>query len=174
MIRSVTDPGLDPRPLARAAAAKPESGDGGFAAELAKQTKDDKKPSSTTPTSATTKAAAPKLERTDPVAGHQYSEIVAGPRNGMYLNTSGNERHGKAFLIVERNGREFHVYGTGADREVFEVKPEKKAPAATTPAATTPAAPTTVPAAAATPAVPVPVATTPVATTHAIAQTSPR
>lgn len=64
----------------------------------------------------------PKGERTDDVKGHAYDEIVAGPRNGMFLNMSGNARHGKAFTLVERNGWEYHIYGTGRTREIFRVK----------------------------------------------------
>lgn len=66
-------------------------------------------------------SAAPKGERTQKVAGHGYVEIVAGPRNGMFINNTGSKRDGEAFLIVKRHGREFHVYGTGDDRKVYEV-----------------------------------------------------
>lgn len=79
------------------------------------------------------------------VDGHRYSRITAGLREGSYLNTSGNARHGQAFTLVERAGRTFHVYGDGPDRRVVEVKARAAtpaAPAATTPAATTPAATT--------------------------------
>ena len=65
--------------------------------------------------------AKPKGEKTEKVEGRSYSEIVAGPRNGMFLNTSDNERSGRAFVMVKREGREFHVYGQGNDRAVFEV-----------------------------------------------------
>ena len=65
--------------------------------------------------------AGPKGERTKDIPGHAYDEIVAGPRNGMMLNDSGNARDGKAFTRVERDGRAFHIYGTGKDRKIFEV-----------------------------------------------------
>jgi hypothetical protein len=65
--------------------------------------------------------SAPKGERTQKVEGHNYVEIIAGPRNGMFINNTGEERDGKAFLIVKRHGREFHVYGSGDERKVFEV-----------------------------------------------------
>jgi lipoprotein-anchoring transpeptidase ErfK/SrfK len=68
-----------------------------------------------------TSASAPKGERTQKVEGHNYVEIVAGPRNGMFINNTGTARDGQAFLIVKRHGREFHVYGSGDDRKVFEV-----------------------------------------------------
>jgi hypothetical protein len=66
-------------------------------------------------------ASVPKGERTQKVEGHNYVEIVNGPRNGMFINNTGTARDGKAFLIVKRHGREFHVYGSGDDRKVFEV-----------------------------------------------------
>jgi hypothetical protein len=75
----------------------------------------------------TTSTSAPKGERTEKVDGHQYREIVGGPRNGMFINNSGNSRDGEAFLIVKRHGREFHIYGTGADRSVYEVGRERAA-----------------------------------------------
>jgi hypothetical protein len=74
---------------------------------------------------------APKGERTQKVPGHNYVEIVSGPRNGMFINNSGNSRDGDAFLIVKRAGREFHVYGTGEDRSVYEVGRERKTAPAT-------------------------------------------
>ena len=64
---------------------------------------------------------APKGERTQKVPGHGYVEIVSGPRNGMFINNTGNTRDGAAFVIVKRDGREFHIYGTGKDRAVYEV-----------------------------------------------------
>jgi hypothetical protein len=76
---------------------------------------------------------APKGERTQKVPGHSYVEIISGPRNGMFINNTGNTRDGEAFLIVRRHGREFHIYGTGKDRAVYEVGREREsAPAAGT------------------------------------------
>lgn len=76
--------------------------------------------------------ARQKPEKIEDVPGHAYDEIVAGPRNGMFINDSGNVRDGKAFVLVEREGRTFHIYGSGKDRQVFEVdrEPEPK-PAST-------------------------------------------
>ena len=79
----------------------------------------------TTSSSASGSTAAPKGERTEKVDGHSYREIVSGPRNGMFINNSGNERDGRAFVIVKREGREFHIYGTGKDRNVYEVGRER-------------------------------------------------
>ena len=36
----------------------------------------------------------------------------------MYLNTSGNVRDGQAFVLVKRDDREYHIYGTGKDRSL--------------------------------------------------------
>jgi hypothetical protein len=74
-----------------------------------------------TKTKSSASTARPKGEKTEKVDGHSYAEIVAGPRNGMFLNMSVNERSGQAFVMVKREGRQFHVYGEGNDRAVFEV-----------------------------------------------------
>jgi hypothetical protein len=59
-----------------------------------------------------------KGEKIEPVEGHAYAEIVSGPRAGMYINTSGNSRHGQAFVLVEKSDVNFHIYGSGDDRVV--------------------------------------------------------
>ena len=64
-----------------------------------------------------------KNERIAPVAGHAYAEITSGPREGMYINTSGNQRHGEAFVLVRKLGVEYHIYGSGAEREVVSLRP---------------------------------------------------
>ncbi len=56
-------------------------------------------------------------ETTKPVEGKPYERILSGPRKGMYINRSGNGRDGEAFVLVEKPGRDVHVYGTGKDRE---------------------------------------------------------
>ena len=43
-----------------------------------------------------------KGETLEPVEGHAYAEIVSGKREGMYVNTSGNARHGEAFVLVRK------------------------------------------------------------------------
>jgi hypothetical protein len=63
-----------------------------------------------------------KNETIEAVDGHAYAEITSGAREGMYINTSGNKRHGEAFVLVNRAGIEYHIYGTGADREVIAIK----------------------------------------------------
>jgi hypothetical protein len=70
---------------------------------------------------------APRNERTAPVEGHAYVDVLNGPRNGMFVNTSGNKRHGQAFVLVERDGKRFHIYGSGEDRLVVCLKPKPKA-----------------------------------------------
>lgn len=82
---------------------------------------------------------APRKERTTPVEGHQYADILSGPRNGMYVNTSGNKRHGQAFVLVERDGKRYHIYGEGKDRLVVCLKPKtEKTPEAAPAAGTAP------------------------------------
>jgi hypothetical protein len=77
------------------------------------------------PQNVSTSTKVPKGEKSEPVKGHAYSEVTAGPRNGMFVNTSGNKRDGQAFALVKRDGREFHVYGTGKNRVIVEVKHKK-------------------------------------------------
>src|SRR4051812_36209759 len=76
------------------------------------------KSSANTPDSVLDAKKAPKGERSEAVKGHAYADITAGPRNGMFLNTSGNKRDGQAFVLVKRDGKEFHIYGSGKDRVV--------------------------------------------------------
>lgn len=61
-------------------------------------------------------------EKMEAVAGHAYAEITAGKRDGMFVNTTNNARRGKAFVLVHKHGTEYHIYGTGKDREIFSVK----------------------------------------------------
>jgi hypothetical protein len=70
----------------------------------------------------------PKGEKTQAVAGHAYAEITAGPRNGLFVNKSGNKRDGMAFARVMRDGREFHIYGSGKNRVIVQVKNRDKTP----------------------------------------------
>src|SRR4051794_30431195 len=73
----------------------------------------------TTPsTSGTGDIKLRKGEKIEPVDGHAYAEIVSGPRSGMYINTSGNSRHGEAFVLVHKDDFDYHIYGSGADRVV--------------------------------------------------------
>jgi hypothetical protein len=87
----------------------------------------DAKDKDKTTADAKSSTSAPKGERTQKVDGHHYMEIVSGPRNGMFINNSGNSRDGDAFVIVKRHGREFHIYGSGKDRNVYEVGRERAA-----------------------------------------------
>ena len=64
-----------------------------------------------------------KNEKIEPVEGHSYAEITSGARAGMYINTSGNKRHGAAFVLAHKLGVEYHIYGTGSDREVIALGP---------------------------------------------------
>ena len=80
------------------------------------------KSSANTPDSVLDAKKAPKGEKTTPVKDHAYADVTAGPRNGMYINTSGNKRDGQAFVLVKRDGKEFHIYGSGKDRLVVCLK----------------------------------------------------
>jgi hypothetical protein len=64
---------------------------------------------------------APEGERTEQVAGRAYHDILNGKRSGLYLNTSGNARDGQTFVLVKRDGREYHIYGSGKDRQIFSM-----------------------------------------------------
>jgi hypothetical protein len=112
--------------------AQSKSGGVSFAEQLASASKKGASAQTTPP-------KEPKGEKTEAVAGHSdYRDITAGPRDGMYLNTSGNKRDGMAFVLVKRHGIEYHIYGTGKNRQVIEVKPHKHHHAATPPASTAP------------------------------------
>jgi hypothetical protein len=76
---------------------------------------------SSTKTTDTT-STADVAETTQAVTGHAYAEVLTGPRAGMYVNTSHNARAGQAFVMVHRNGVELHVYGTGKDRHIVEMR----------------------------------------------------
>ena len=85
------------------------------------------KSSANTPDSVLDSKKVPKGEKTTPVEGHAYADITAGPRNGMFINTSGNKRDGQAFVLVKRDGKEFHIYGSGKDRLVVCLKRKEDA-----------------------------------------------
>jgi len=95
------------------------------------------KTSTSTGSSSTDKA--PASEKTKAVDGRAYADITSGPRKDLYLNTSGNARDGKTFVLVKKDEKEYHIYGTGKNREVFMVKDPaaKTADSTTTDAATT-------------------------------------
>ena len=84
------------------------------------------KAATTETTEKTAEITLRKGEEAQAVAGHAYSEITKGARAGMYVNTSGNVRHGEAFVLVHKQGIEHHIYGSGADREVIALEPRKK------------------------------------------------
>ena len=83
------------------------------------------KSSANTPDSVLDAKKAPKGEKSTPVEGHAYADITTGPRNGMFVNTSGNKRDGQAFVLVKRDGKEYHIYGSGKDRLVVCLKPKQ-------------------------------------------------
>ena len=102
--------------VAPSTAAAPTSGDEkGFSAAMADASK------------------RPAGEKTEKVTGHHYEKIVAGPDKGHFINRTGNTRDGEDFQIVQRGGRTFHVYGTGADHKVYELPHASKAATGTVP-----------------------------------------
>jgi hypothetical protein len=64
-------------------------------------------------------AKSAQKEQTTPVEGRPFAEVTSGPRNGMYINTTSNERSGEAFVLVKRDDRDLHIYGSGKDRRVI-------------------------------------------------------
>jgi hypothetical protein len=87
-------------------------------------------PATSTPAGTTTTAEPSAIhlrkgETMRAVATHQYAEIHGGRRDGMFVNTSANKRHGEAFSIVTRQGKELHIYGSGKDRLVVHVSPPR-------------------------------------------------
>jgi hypothetical protein len=81
------------------------------------------KDAGTTAESTTSAKKAPAGEKTRTVDGHKYADVIVGPRKGMYINTGSNSRSGEAFVMVKKNGREYHIYGTGENRRVIGLKP---------------------------------------------------
>jgi hypothetical protein len=64
----------------------------------------------------------PKGETWGPVTGHSdYADILSGPRNGYYVSLAPGKRQGKAFLIQHKDGKTFHVYGSGKSKEWVRV-----------------------------------------------------
>jgi len=78
------------------------------------------------------KAKTPKGETTRKVDGKPFLEVTSGPRNGMFINKTGNARDGEAFVLVRRKDHDLHVYGTGKDRRVIVVPHEGEKAAAPT------------------------------------------
>ncbi len=89
------------------------------------------------PSSSSSTAKAPADETTKPVTGRAYADILTGSRSGLYLNTSGNVRDGQTFALVKREGREFHIYGTGKDRQIIGLRKPADAAADTGSTSTT-------------------------------------
>ena len=115
---------LDPATASATAAARPakkahKAASASFVGALANAAS---KSAADTPESVLNAKKAPKGEKSTPVKGHAYADITDGPRNGMYINTSGNKRNGQAFVLVKRDGKEFHIYGSGKDRIVVCLK----------------------------------------------------
>lgn len=121
-------------------ASKTTHGGASFAGELARYVASSSGSSpatAATPATATAVPARPKSEQTEKVEGHPYARVANGSDKGLFLNQlNGSPREGKAFKRVERDERVFHVYGSGADKVVVEVRSKAKADSATTGGAT--------------------------------------
>ena len=110
------------------------TGGASFAGELARFV--------TASTESVKPVSRPDNEQTKKISGHPYSRIENGDDKGLYLNQlAGSPRAGAVFELVERDDRVFHVYGTGKEKLVVEVK-KKGADASTAPAGGTPPATT--------------------------------
>jgi len=92
--------------------------------------------------------ARPTGEQLQAVPDAPYAKILTGAQAGLYLNQApGNPREGEAFHLEHRDGRDVHVYGSGADELVEIIPPATSAdptgattaPVTSTPATTTPA-----------------------------------
>jgi hypothetical protein len=114
----------------KSTSASKKSGSTSFSAELKDAT-------------TTAKTKAPAGETTKPIEGHKYADVLTGPRKGLFLNTGANARAGDTFVMVHKNGREYHIYGTGPNRTVIGLKTAAEKKAAVPPATTTPATTTT-------------------------------
>ncbi len=97
----------------------------------------DDKTSTDTSSSSSSTSKAPADETTKQVTGRAYADILTGSRSGLYLNTSGNVRDGQTFALVKREGREFHIYGTGKDRLIIGLRKPADAAADTGSTSTT-------------------------------------
>lgn len=88
-------------------------------------------------TSSSSSTGARASERTKQVDGRGYHDILNGSRSGMFLNTSGNVRDGHAFVLVKRDDREYHIYGTGSERTVVSLKAPSERASTDTPKTST-------------------------------------
>jgi hypothetical protein len=94
-----------------------------FAATLASAQKATTAADDTTTTgTVNTTLKPPKGETWGPVNGHSdYADILSGPRNGYYVSLAPGKHEGKAFLIQHKDGKTYHVYGTGKNKEWVRV-----------------------------------------------------
>jgi hypothetical protein len=92
-------------------------------------------------TGGSAKIATPDGETWAPVKGDaHFARIISGPRAGQYINLTRGDRRGEVFTIEKRDGKTFHVYGSGSSAQSVEASKDvtgagKKASRATTEAA---------------------------------------
>jgi hypothetical protein len=110
-------------PVASAASGANKTSGKSFAATLASAQKATTATDGTSTTGTVdTTLKPPKGETWGPVDGHSdYADILSGPRNGYYVSLAPGKRQGKAFLIQHKDGKTYHVYGTGAKKEWVRV-----------------------------------------------------
>ena len=121
---------LLPQTTSRAGRVSAAGGGTSFAGELARFVSAS---ASDTSTGAVKAVARPDNEQTTKVSGHPYSRIINGADKGLYLNQlDDSPREGAVFKLVERDDRVFHVYGSGEDKVVVEIKKKDASTAAPT------------------------------------------
>jgi hypothetical protein len=99
-----------------------------FAAEMAKAQAADTSTTSDPSGTVDTTLKPPKGETWGPVPGHSdYADILTGPRNGYFVSLAPGPRQGKAFLIVQKNGQTYHVYGSGKSKQWIPVPTDPNA-----------------------------------------------
>ncbi len=117
-----TAPGAQPARAAAAQAAPKTS-----VAHLLATSSSATRPASAASAASAAATSASRSETTRKVPGQDYVEVTSGPRNGMFINISDNDRRGQAFVRVQREDRELHIYGSGKDRHVVTVMHDRKA-----------------------------------------------
>jgi hypothetical protein len=136
-----TRPMTDPTPAVSAATTGGVSyAKAPAAAKATKSFADELARSARTAAASTKAEARPDGEQTKKIEGHPYSRIENGSDKGLFLNQlAGSPRLGSAFRLVHRDDHVFHVYGTGKDRVIVDVKAQSTSDDATT--STTPVTP---------------------------------
>jgi hypothetical protein len=127
MIQPVDNSSAQPG-AAQAAGSTPATAGASFAAVMAKAQKADSTTTTDTTGKVDTTLKPPNGETWGPVSGHSdYADILSGPRNGYFVSLAPGPRQGKAFLIEQKDGKTFHVYGTGKSKQWVQVPTDPNA-----------------------------------------------